>query len=591
MARAMWKGAIQFGLVTIPVKLYTATESGKTISFNMLHKEDLSRIQMKVFCPTDEEIIERRDTVRGYEYAPDQYVVITDEDLETVPLKTVRTIEIQQFVERESERLRPDAVRRAGLLRRAGSHRPQGVRAAQVGARGEGADGDRQGRDQGPRGPGGARSLRAHDAADDDQVAGRDPPGQRAGPAEGRAGVQARRAQDGGAARRGDDRRSSTPRTITTSTAKRCMKVIEAKVEGKETFTPPARPRSPRTSSTSWPRSRPAWPPRRSRATARQKPVSVAEARERASGASGAAASRPRPGSPRREATAVAADEEAEAPRKRGLRGAARAPEGRSHRDGGRPPAGTARCAHGRAGRTLTDAARAIQARSATFAKTPEPAGAPGTGGRGGRDAAGRPLRRPAPPGHPASLGLPPRDGRRPRQLGRAQGPVAGPGDPPDGRPRRGPPRRVLRLRGRDPGAPVRRRRRHRLGLGHLRTRIGDAGPGQGHRRRRAQVPASSARSSRAASPSSGPTAAAAAARARPRARARSGCSSTSATSTPSAGWDAGEFPQSVKTGRTNDDVKAERDAVWVSRAPAAQAEIDLSGAVERRRCRPSSSR
>ena len=103
MARAMWKGAIQFGLVTIPVKLYTATEAGKSISFHMLHKKDLSRIQMKVWCPEDETVIERKDTVRGYEYAPDQYVVITDEDLETVPLKTVRTIEIQQFVERESE--------------------------------------------------------------------------------------------------------------------------------------------------------------------------------------------------------------------------------------------------------------------------------------------------------------------------------------------------------------------------------------------------------------------------------------------------------------------------------------------------------
>jgi DNA end-binding protein Ku len=103
MPRAMWKGAIQFGLVTIPVKLYTATESGKTISFHMLHKKDLTRIQMKVFCPAEEEIVSRTDTVRGYEYAPDQYVVITDEDLEAVPLKTVRTIEIQQFVERESD--------------------------------------------------------------------------------------------------------------------------------------------------------------------------------------------------------------------------------------------------------------------------------------------------------------------------------------------------------------------------------------------------------------------------------------------------------------------------------------------------------
>ena len=69
MARAMWKGAIQFGLVTIPVKLYLATES-KGISFNMLHKDDLSRIQMKVWCPVEDEPISRSDTVKGFEYAP-----------------------------------------------------------------------------------------------------------------------------------------------------------------------------------------------------------------------------------------------------------------------------------------------------------------------------------------------------------------------------------------------------------------------------------------------------------------------------------------------------------------------------------------
>jgi DNA end-binding protein Ku len=97
VARAMWKGAIQFGLVTIPVKLYLATESKYGVSFNMLHAKDLSRIQMKIFCPVDEKVISRSDTVKGYEWAPDQYVVITDEDLEKVPLKTVRAIEIEQF--------------------------------------------------------------------------------------------------------------------------------------------------------------------------------------------------------------------------------------------------------------------------------------------------------------------------------------------------------------------------------------------------------------------------------------------------------------------------------------------------------------
>jgi Ku protein len=101
VARSMWKGAIQFGLVTIPVKLYTATEGDYAIRFNMLHEPDLSRIQMKIWCPEDEKVISRGDTVKGYEYAPEQYVVITDEDLDKVPLKTVRSIEIEQFAPRD----------------------------------------------------------------------------------------------------------------------------------------------------------------------------------------------------------------------------------------------------------------------------------------------------------------------------------------------------------------------------------------------------------------------------------------------------------------------------------------------------------
>jgi DNA end-binding protein Ku len=100
MARSMWRGAIQFGLVTIPVKLYLATESGG-IGFNMLHKTCLNRIQMKIWCPYHEEVIPRSETVRGYEWSKDKYVVVTDEDLESVPLKTVRAIEIEKFVDEE----------------------------------------------------------------------------------------------------------------------------------------------------------------------------------------------------------------------------------------------------------------------------------------------------------------------------------------------------------------------------------------------------------------------------------------------------------------------------------------------------------
>jgi len=109
----MWKGAIQFGLVTIPVKLYVATESRAGVSFNMLHETDKSRIQMKIWCPEDEEIIQRSETVKGYEYAPDKYVVITDEDLEKLPLKTVRSIEIEQFVEREDAEQQTKFIKQA----------------------------------------------------------------------------------------------------------------------------------------------------------------------------------------------------------------------------------------------------------------------------------------------------------------------------------------------------------------------------------------------------------------------------------------------------------------------------------------------
>ena len=97
MARSMWRGAIQFGLVTIPVKLYLATESGG-IGFNLLHAKDLSRIQMKIYCPEDDEVIPRSETVRGYEWSKGKYVVVTEEDMDSVPLKTMRAIEIEMFI-------------------------------------------------------------------------------------------------------------------------------------------------------------------------------------------------------------------------------------------------------------------------------------------------------------------------------------------------------------------------------------------------------------------------------------------------------------------------------------------------------------
>jgi DNA end-binding protein Ku len=115
MARAMWRGAIQFGLVTIPVKLYLATESRGGLSFNLLHKECLNRIQMKTHCPVHGEI-PRSDTVRGFEWSKGQYVVIEEGDLESVPLKTVRTIEIERFVDADREEHGSRFVKQAYFL-------------------------------------------------------------------------------------------------------------------------------------------------------------------------------------------------------------------------------------------------------------------------------------------------------------------------------------------------------------------------------------------------------------------------------------------------------------------------------------------
>lgn len=98
MPRSIWNGVISFGMVSIPVKLYTGT-ADKDISFHMLHKDDNERIKMLRWCPADERAVEMSDIVRGYEYARDQYVVLTDEDFEKLPLPSKHTIELTQFVE------------------------------------------------------------------------------------------------------------------------------------------------------------------------------------------------------------------------------------------------------------------------------------------------------------------------------------------------------------------------------------------------------------------------------------------------------------------------------------------------------------
>jgi DNA end-binding protein Ku len=96
----MWKGAISFGLVTIPVSVYPATEE-KTLRFNQLHDDDGGRIRMKRTCSVDGEEVGYEHIVKGYEYEKDRYVILTDEDFEAVPVESSRAIDIQQFVDLE----------------------------------------------------------------------------------------------------------------------------------------------------------------------------------------------------------------------------------------------------------------------------------------------------------------------------------------------------------------------------------------------------------------------------------------------------------------------------------------------------------
>ena len=96
----MWKGAISFGLVTIPVAVYPATEE-KTLRFNQLHDEDGGRIRYKRVCEKDGEEVTFEHIVKGYEVEKDRYVVLTDQDLNAIPVESSRAIDIHRFVDLE----------------------------------------------------------------------------------------------------------------------------------------------------------------------------------------------------------------------------------------------------------------------------------------------------------------------------------------------------------------------------------------------------------------------------------------------------------------------------------------------------------
>lgn len=98
MPRAIASGQIAFGLVSIPVKLFSAAEASEKISFNMLHRDCGNRVQQQLFCPKDERTIERTEVVKGYEFAKGQYVLLNEDELKALEEKATQQIEITEFV-------------------------------------------------------------------------------------------------------------------------------------------------------------------------------------------------------------------------------------------------------------------------------------------------------------------------------------------------------------------------------------------------------------------------------------------------------------------------------------------------------------
>lgn len=97
-ARAMGSATISFGLVNVPVKLYSTSESSRGISFNWIHEECGTRVQQRFWCPKHERMVERDELVKGYEFARDQYVLFTPDELKKLDAQATEAVEIVEFV-------------------------------------------------------------------------------------------------------------------------------------------------------------------------------------------------------------------------------------------------------------------------------------------------------------------------------------------------------------------------------------------------------------------------------------------------------------------------------------------------------------
>src|ERR1700745_1714200 len=101
-ARAPWKGYLKISLVNIPIRVFPATDSGATLSFNQLHGECQTRIQQKRWCPHCEREVTSSELVKGYEFEKGRYGVVGEEDLDKVHVESTRVINLEQFTDADS---------------------------------------------------------------------------------------------------------------------------------------------------------------------------------------------------------------------------------------------------------------------------------------------------------------------------------------------------------------------------------------------------------------------------------------------------------------------------------------------------------
>src|SRR5579859_5684860 len=97
--RSIWKGHIRFSLVTIPIRIYNAVDTEETIKFNQLHKEDNGAVGYDKKCKKCGKVLANEEIVKGYQFEPEQYVIISAEDLEKLKLKSTKVIEIAGFID------------------------------------------------------------------------------------------------------------------------------------------------------------------------------------------------------------------------------------------------------------------------------------------------------------------------------------------------------------------------------------------------------------------------------------------------------------------------------------------------------------